>query len=427
MRSPSVDRAADFDSTATLVMHCQSVLSGSDLMFDLSAIQSALVQFGLDGWLLYDFRGSNVLAQRVLQMPAGFHGSRRYYYFIPAKGTPVKLVHRIETEVLDHLPGDKDVYLRWQELEVSIQKLLAGQKIVAMEYSPRNGNPYISRVDAGTVELVRSFGTEVVSSGDLISLFESVLTDDQLHSHLEASKVTNAAFDRAWRFIAEEIRRAGAVEEMAVSDEIMRHFAEHGLTTYSPPIVGVDANGGNPHYSTGTGADTTIREGRFVLIDLWAKQDKPGACYSDLTRTGYVGTSVPQKYTEIFNIVAAARDAGIGCVREAFAAQRDLMGGEVDDAVRAVIEQAGYGPYFCHRTGHNLAQEVHGNGTHMDNLETNETRRLLPRTLFTIEPGIYLPEFGVRSEVDVYIHDNGEVEVTGGPLQTAVVAILAEY
>ena len=252
-------------------------------------------------------------------MPAGFHGSRRYFYFIPAVGTPTKLVHRIETDVLDHLPGEKNIYLRWQELEVAVQKMVTGHQSVAMEYSPRNGNPYISRVDAGTVELVRSFGCEVVSSGDLISLFESVLTDEQLRSHLAASQVTNSAFARAWKFIADEVRQNGAVEEMAVSDEIMRHFSEHGLTTYSPPIVGVDANGGNPHYSTGTGKDTTIREGRFVLVDLWAKQTTPGACYSDLTRTGYVGKTVPEKYTEIFNIVAAARDAGIACAEAAFA------------------------------------------------------------------------------------------------------------
>ena len=396
-------------------------------MFDVSAIQAALTEFGFDGWLLYDFRGSNVLAQRVLQMPAGFHGSRRYFYFIPAKGTPAKLVHRIETGVLDHLPGDKVIYLRWQELEAAVQNLVAGHKVIAMEYSPRNGNPYISRVDAGTVELVRSFGCDVASSGDLISLFESVMTEAQLQSHLAASEVTNAAYGRAWKFIADQVRSVGHVEENAVSDEIMRHFAEHGLTTYSPPIVGVDANGGNPHYGTGTGAQTKIQEGSFVLIDLWARLNKPETIYSDLTRTGFVGTTVPEKYTKVFNIVAAARDAGIECVKSAFAAGRPLTGGEVDDAVRDVIESAGYGQFFCHRTGHSLAQEVHGNGTHIDNLETHETRRILPRTLFTIEPGIYLPDFGVRSEVDVYIHGDGRVEVTGGPIQRAVVAILGEY
>ncbi len=395
-------------------------------MFDLKSIQSALSEFGFAGWLLYDFRGSNVLAQRILQMPHGFMASRRYYYFIPASGTPRKLVHRIESDALDHLPGDKVIYLRWQELEAAIQAIVAGHKNIAMEYSPRNANPYISRVDAGTVELVRSFGCEVVSSGDLISLFESTLTDAQLKSHMEASQVTNAAYARTWKFIADQVRAHGFVEEMAVSDEIMRHFAENKMTTYHPPIVGVNSNGGNPHYETGTGADTKIVEGSFVLVDLWAKLDKPGSIYSDLTRTGFVGTVVPEKYTKVFNVVAAGRDAGVECVKSAFAAGRQPQGWEVDDAVRGVIEAAGYGKYFCHRTGHSLAQEVHGNGTHMDNLETHEARRILPRTLFTIEPGIYLPEFGVRSEIDVYIHANGRVEVTGGPIQTAIVAILAE-
>ncbi len=396
-------------------------------MFDLKSIQSALSEFGFDGWLLYDFRGSNVLAQRILQMPHGFMASRRYFYFIPASGAPQKLVHRIESDALDHLPGDKVIYLKWQELEAAIQAIVGQHKTIAMEYSPRNGNPYISRVDAGTVELVRSFGCEVVSSGDLISLFESTLTDEQLTSHLEASKVTNAAFARTWKFIADQVRNHGFVEEMAVSDEIMRHFAENRLTTYHPPIVGVNSNGGNPHYETGTGAETKIVEGSFVLVDLWAKQDKPGSIYSDLTRTGFVGTSVLDKYTSIFNIVAAGRDAGVECVKSAFAAGRQPQGWEVDDAVRGVIAAAGYGKDFCHRTGHSLAQEVHGNGTHMDNLETHETRRILPRTLFTIEPGIYLPEFGVRSEIDVYVHADGRVEVTGGPIQTAIVAILAEF
>lgn len=396
-------------------------------MFDLKAIQSALCEFSFDGWLLYDFRGSNVLAQRILQMPQGFMGSRRYFYFIPASGTPKKLVHRIESDALDHLPGDKMIYLRWQELEAGMQNIVAGHKNVAMEYSPRNANPYISRVDAGTVELVRSFGPDVVSSGDLISLFESTLTEAQFQSHLEASEVTNAAFGCAWKFIADQVRTHGFVEEMAVSDEIMRHFAEHQMTTYHPPIVGVNGNGGNPHYETGTGTDTRIMEGSFVLVDLWAKQDKPGAIYSDLTRTGYVGKSVPDKFTQVFRIVAAGRDAGIACVKSAFAKGRPIQGWEVDDAVRGVIEVAGYGPDFCHRTGHSLAQEVHGNGTHMDNLETHETRRILPRTLFTIEPGIYLPEFGVRSEIDIYIHADGTVQVTGGPIQTAIVAILEEF
>lgn len=397
------------------------------MTFDLRLVQTSLCESEFDGWLLYDFRGSNILAQRILQMPDGFTGSRRYFYFVPASGTPQKLVHRIESDVLDHLPGEKIVYLTWQELEAGIQRMLSGVRTVAMEYSARNANPYISRVDAGTVELVRSFGSEVVSSGDLISQFESTLTDDQFRSHMEASALTDAAFGKAWKFIASEVRAHGEVQEQAVSDLIMQHFADNQLTTYHPPIVGVGPNGGNPHYETGTGPNTVIREGSFVLIDLWAKLDRPGAVYSDLTRTGYVGTEVPDEYSRIFRIVAAARDAGIDCVRSAFASQQPLQGWQVDDAVRAVIQNAGYGPNFCHRTGHNMAQETHGNGTHLDNLETHETRRILPRTLFTIEPGIYLPEFGVRSEVDILVHADGTIEVTGGPIQMEVVPILKEY
>lgn len=400
---------------------------GSNPMFQLSDIQAAVRNCGFDGWLFYDFRGSNILAQRILGMPAGFHASRRYFYFVPANGMPVKIVHRIESDVLDHLPGDKVVYLRWQELEAAVGQAVRGCSTVAMEYSPRNGNPYISRVDAGTVELVSSCGPTVVSSGDMISIFESVLTEQQYQSHLAASEITDSAFSKAWQFIAASVRNHGSVDELAVSDVIMQHFAAHNAITYSPPIVGVDANAGNPHYATGTGRKSKIQEGSFVLIDLWARLDQPAACYSDLTRTGFVGTSVPEKYSAIFNIVAAARDAGVECVRAAFSSGRPLTGGEVDDAVRSVITRAGYGDAFCHRTGHNLAQEVHGNGTHLDNLETRETRRILPGTLFTIEPGIYLPEFGVRSEINVYIHRNGQVQVTGGPVQTSIVRILGDH
>lgn len=394
-------------------------------MFDLRQIQTALTALSIDGWLLYDFRGSNVLAQKVLHMPAGFMASRRCLYFIPAEGEPQKIVHRIESDVFDHLPGTKTIYLRWEDLESAVGSAVRGFRQVAMEYSPRNANPYISRVDAGTVELVRSFDIKVVSSGDLISMFESTLTDDQWQSHQQASLLTDAAFDRAWRFIADSVRGSGGTTESEVRDVIMDHFAEHDLTTYHPPIVGVNGNAGNPHYETGTGTETEIRDGDFVLIDLWAKLKTPRAVYSDLTRTGYVGTTVPDRYTQIFRIVAAARDAGIRCIQDAFAAGRPLQGWQVDDAVRGVIADAGYGEQFCHRTGHNMGEEVHGNGTHLDNLETHETRRILPRTLFTIEPGIYLPEFGIRSEIDIYIHGDGRVEVTGGDVQTEVVAILA--
>jgi Xaa-Pro aminopeptidase len=394
-------------------------------MFSLDSVQQALRQFGFDGWLLYDFRGSNVLARRVLGMDQMPITSRRFFYCIPATGEPKRLVHRIESGALDHLPGSKSVYLKWQQLESEIAKLVGGMKRVAMEYSPRNGNPYVSRADAGTVELVKSFGIEVASSGDLIQLFEAAWDDEQIESHFAAAKVTDAAFDVVWNFIADEVLSRGETNELAVQQVIMDHFAKHKLTTYHPPIVGVGPHSGDPHYETGSGENTTIRRGDFVLVDLWAKLDQPRSVYSDLTRTGFVGDTVPEKFTNVFNVVAAARDAAIACVKKAFAEKRPLQGWEVDDACRAVIVAAGFGDAFVHRTGHSIGQEVHGNGANIDNLETHEERLILPRTCFSIEPGIYLPEFGVRSEVDVFVDADGNVHVTGGELQTAVVPILA--
>jgi Xaa-Pro aminopeptidase len=392
-------------------------------MFDLHAIQSALRDFGFDAWLLYDFRGLNVLATRVLGISPEAIGSRRFFYCIPAEGEPRKLVHRIEAGALDHLPGGKTVYLKWQELEAGVGELVRGVRTVAMEYVPRNANPYISRVDAGTVELVRSFGVDVVPSGDLVQLFEAVLDEEQRTSHFEAARHTDSAFERAWRFIADGVRAGGSVEEAAVRQVILDHFAEHGMTTYHPPIVAVGPHSGNPHYETGTGENTQIRKGDFVLIDLWAKLEQPRAVYSDLTRVGFVGDRVPEPYEDIFRIVAAARDAAIECVESAFRERRPLQGWQVDQAARDVIEQAGYGDYFVHRTGHSIGQETHGNGANMDNLETREERRVLPGTCFSIEPGVYLPEFGVRSEVNVLIDPDGTVHVTGGERQTSVLAI----
>lgn len=396
-------------------------------MFDLGAVQSALQQFQFDGWLLYDFRGSNQLACRIMQLADDSMGSRRCAYWVPVTGTPVRIVHRIEDSALDHLPGEKIVYLRWQEWESAFANCLRGQQRVAMEYSPRNGNPYISRVDAGTIELVQSCGVEVFSSGDLIQLFEAVWSQEQWAMHQEASVQTNAAFDLAWNMIAESVRSGSGVEESDVCDAIMEHFHTHKMTTYHPPIVARGTHSGLPHYETGTGADTRIREGDFVLIDLWAKMDRPLSVYSDLTRTGFVGSEVPEKYTRIFEIVAAARDAGIAKVKNAMSSNTPLPGADVDDAVRQVIEDAGFGEYFTHRTGHSIGQEVHGNGAHIDNLETREDRLILPNTCFSIEPGIYLDEFGVRSEVDVYVNSDRTVHVTGGLIQSEVIPILRDY
>ena len=394
-------------------------------MFNLKDVQAAIQEFGFDGWLLYDFRGLNVLALRVLDIPPDKIGSRRFFYFVPAQGTPRKLVHRIEPAALDHVPGDKIVYLTWQELEAGVERLLDGCRKVAMEYSPRNGNPYISRVDAGTVELVRSFGAEVMSSGNLVQYFEARWTDEQWQMHLEADRLNQSAFELAWNMIRDHVQNGRRLTECQVQDRVMQYYADHGMTTYHPPIVGVGPHSGDPHYAPQPGHDAEIRAGEFVLLDMWAKMDRPGGVYSDLTKVGFVGREVPTTYSDIFNIVAEGRDAGIAKVREAFAAGRPLTGGEVDDATRAPIVRAGYGEYFVHRTGHNIGQETHGNGTHIDNLETREERLIMPRTCFSIEPGIYLPEFGVRSEINVFVDAQSQVHVTGG-LQTEVLPILRD-
>jgi len=393
-------------------------------MFDLEAVQGSLREFGLDGWLFYDFRGSNLLARRVLGLDQKAPGSRRFFYFVPVTGVPRKLVHRIETAALDDLPGAKSVYLRWQELEAGVAQLLLGSRRVAMEYAPRVSNPYVSRVDAGTIEVVRGCGVEVVSSGDLIQQFEATWDDAQWQMHLEAEKVTKSAYDLAFPLIAERVRAGGTIRETEVQSAIMDHFHRNGLTTYSPPIVAVNAHSGDPHYEPVAGRDGTIGQGDFVLIDLWAKLDRPRAVYSDLTRMGFVGDVVPTKYEDIFAVVARARDAAIACVREASTAGRPLKAWEVDAAGRRVIDQAGYGDHFIHRIGHNIGQEVHGNGANMDDLETHEERLVLRRTCFSVEPGIYFDDFGVRSEVNVFVDGGGAVHVTGG-LQTKVLPILA--
>jgi Xaa-Pro aminopeptidase len=394
-------------------------------MFDLNAIQSALRELGFDAWLFYDFRGNNPVAHSILKLEGGMN-SRRFMYLVPARGEPRKLVHRIEQGALDSLPGKKSVYLTWQELDAGVRELVSGHKKVAMEYSPKNAIPYVSIVDAGTIELVKSTGVDLQSSGDLIQIFEAAWSDELWKMHLEADKVTQSAYDVAWKMMADGVRRGQPYREVDVQKGIMDHFAAHKLTTYHPPIVGVGPHGGDPHYEPVPMKDSPIDKDDFVLVDLWAKVDRPGGVYSDLTRVGYMGEKVPEKYTKVFDIVAAARDAAFECVRAAFKAGNPVYGWQVDDAARNVIVKAGYGDKFVHRTGHSIGHEVHGNGANMDNLETHDERRVLKRTCFSVEPGIYLPEFGVRLENDVFVDGDGQVHVTGG-IQKEVVPILAQY
>jgi Xaa-Pro aminopeptidase len=351
--------------------------------------------------------------------------SRRWLYWVPAIGEPRKLVHRIESSALDHLPGAATVYLAWEEFEWGVASLVRGASRIAMEYSPRNAIPYISRVDAGTLELVRSYGVQVESSGDLVQKFEAAWTERQWQLHLEASRHTDSAYHKAWSYIVERIRRDGSVRETEVQRVIVDHFHAHGLFADHSPIVAVNEHSGDPHYEPSSQHDGVIRSGDFVLIDLWAKVNQPDGVYSDLTRVGFVGETVPEKYQRIFHIVVSARDAAIQLVRERMASGEPLHGWEVDRAARSVIEAAGYGDKFIHRTGHNIGRETHGNGANMDSLETKETRLVLPRTCFSIEPGIYLSDFGCRTEVDVFIDDNRRVHVTAGELQRHVFPLLA--
>lgn len=383
-------------------------------MFSLDSVQAALRQFQLDGWLLCDFRGRNVLAGRVLGLTAG-HSTRRWFYWIPAEGTPVKLVHRIESGALDSLPGDKRVYLRWQELEEGLAAMVPSGGRVAMEYSPRNSIPYVAQVDAGTVEVVRDLGAEVVSSGDLIQVFEAVWDKAAWQSHQMASQRVLGAFDHAWAYIAAEVRRRGEVRESEVQDALMRYFDQQGLVTDHPPIVAAGPNSGDPHYAPQAGSDAAIVPGSFVLLDIWGKLREPGAVFADYTRVGYLGDEAPEPIRRVFEIVTGARDAAIDRVRQAFARGDRLCGWQVDRAARDVIDKAGYGEAFIHRTGHSIGQETHGNGANMDDLETHDERQVLPGTCFSIEPGIYLNEFGIRSEINVYVDADGNVHVTGNP------------
>lgn len=392
----------------------------------IAEIQQALSEVsGLDGWLFYDFRGSDPLAYRVLRLDPSQHVTRRWYYWIPAQAIPAKLVHRIEPHTLERLPGTTTLYVGWDEQRGYLGRILHGVKRLAMQYSPMNAVPYISRVDAGTVELVRSFGIEVVSSADLVQRFEAVWDDAQLASHREAADKLRRIVDEAFRFVATSLPARTTLNEYGLQQFILSRFGEHGLITGSPPIVAVNAHSADPHYSPGPRGSWAIGPGDLVLIDLWAKRPEPRSVYADITWTGYVGPAVPSRQREIFEIVREARDAALAFVRTRVAAGDFPCGWEVDEVCRQVIRKAGYGERFLHRTGHSIGEEVHGNGANMDNLETRDGRRLIPRTCFSIEPGIYLTgKFGIRSELDVYLSDR-EALVFGQPLQIEIVPILA--
>ncbi len=387
----------------------------------IPAVQRALKEDGLDGWLLYDFHGSNPIARRLTGLDtASKMTTRRWYYVIPADGEPKKLVHAIESYNLDHLPGAKTVYSQREKLAAGLRQVLGGLKRVAMEYSPGNAIPYVSRVDAGTVEAVRQLGVEVASSGDLVQRFEAVWSDEALQTHQQASARLYRIKDRTFDLIRGR-GRTDRLTEYAVQQAMVQWFAEEGLVTDSAPVVAAQENAGNPHYMPTAHQTRAIGEGEVVLLDLWGKLSSAGAVFADITWVGFTARQVPDRYARAFEAARDGRDAAIALVKEAAAAHRELRGFEVDRACRTVIDQAGYGTDFIHRTGHSLGTEVHGNGVHMDDYETHDERRLIPGTGFTIEPGVYTAEFGVRTEVNMFI---GERHATvTGPAQTEFVLL----
>jgi Xaa-Pro dipeptidase len=395
--------------------------------FDLTGVQKALRTAGLDGWLFYDFRGSDPLAKRILKLEARTASTRRWFYYVPANGEPVKIVHAIEQARLDELPGKKLVYAPWDVLQKDIKDtLLAGAKgkspKVAMQYSPYGDIPYIARVDAGTIELIRGFGVDIISSGDLIQQFEAVWNADQFAMHKTANEKTYQIIQEAFGEIKRRVNAGIPTTEYDIQQFMNTRFGEEGMTQDFPD-VSVGANTANPHYGPSKEKSAPITKGDFVLFDVVSKLKKPKATYADLTWVGYVGDTVPDKYVKVWNVVRDARDAAFNFVRSAMRGKRPITGAEVDDVSRGVIKKAGYGEYFTHRTGHNIGEEVHGSGTHIDNFETKDTRRILGRTCFSIEPGIYLTgKFGVRSEIDVFVTEDDAISVT--PMQTEIIAIL---
>jgi Xaa-Pro aminopeptidase len=389
---------------------------------DVPAVQEALRDEGLDGWLLYDFHGLNPIAARLANTDEGGKmATRRWFYLIPATGEPRGLVHAIERHNLDGLPGRKTVYAGREQLEAGLEELIDGLRQIAMEYSPDCAIPYISRVDAGTIELVRRRGVEIRSSGDLVQRFEARWDDRALASHRAASAALYRIKDRAFEAIAQRTRDRVSTREYDIQQLMTGWFRDEGLVSDSAPVVAAQENAGNPHYLPTAAHSRAIGVGELVLLDLWGKRAVNDAVYADITWVGYTGAKVPEEMVRAFSAIVAARDCAIELVREGTRNGRDLRGWQVDRAARDVLERAGYGPYVLHRTGHSLGTEVHGNGVHMDDFESHDDRRLLPGTGFTVEPGLYFETFGVRTEVNVFV-GAGEAEVTG-PAQTDIMQL----
>jgi Xaa-Pro aminopeptidase len=389
---------------------------------DVPAVQRALRAEGLDAWLLYDFHGSNPIAAKLAGLVGGAHmTTRRWYYLIPAAGEPRGLVHAIERHNLDGLPGEKIVYAGRRQLDAELSRLLAGVSRVAMEYSPDCAIPYLSRVDAGTAEAVRRRGVEIFSSGDLVQQFEAAWDAAQLASHRSASEALYRIKDGAFAAAAAALRDRRGLTEYALQQQMVAWFEEEGLVSDSPPVVAIGANAGNPHYLPTAEHTRPIVADEVLLLDLWGKRTGSGAVFADITWVGLTGRTVPAEPARAFRAVAEARDAAVALVEEASRTGRDLRGWEVDRAARTVLERAGYADHILHRTGHSLGESVHGNGVHLDDYETHDDRRVLPGTGFTIEPGLYFEEFGVRTEINMF--RGAQDAVVTGPRQMEIITL----
>ena len=390
---------------------------------NIDAVQQALAVEGFDAWLLYDFHGSNPISHRLAGMDTSAHlATRRWFYLIPQSGEPQALVHAIERYNLDHLPGAKTVYSGRAQLHAGLATLLAGKRRVAMEYSPNCNIPYVSRVDGGTIELIRSFGVEVVSSGDLIQRFEAKWDDRAIASHRTASAALYRIKDRAFEEVARRLKDGVATTEYDIQQKMVGWFKDEGLVSDSAPCVSAQENAGDPHYLATASKHRVIRKDELVLLDLWGKLEAPGSVYADITWMGFAGSAIPEKMTRAFAAIADARDAAVSAIQDAARAGREVRGFEGDQAARKVLIGRGYEDAILHRTGHSLGESVHGNGAHLDDWETHDERRLIPGSGFTIEPGLYFRDFGVRTEINMVWTAAGP-EVTG-PRQKAILSLL---
>ena len=381
---------------------------------NLDLIQQALRERKLGGWLFCDFRNRDQVAYRILGLDGGKMTTRRWFYYIPAKGEPRKLAHSVEKARIDALPGAKTIYLPWEQLHSSLKKMLGSPKKIAMQYSAKNNIPYVDLVDPGIVELVKSFGHKVVSSADLVQLFEAAIGEEGYRLHKEAGTIVDRIRAEAFEQIHRSVAGGSPATEYDIQQYIMRRFKESGLVTDDPPMVGVNDHPADPHFENTPENARQLKRGDTVLIDMWAKKNVPRGIYYDITWVGFIGDEPPAKYVEIFNTVKAGRDAAIEFVKASFSKGKACYGWQVDDACRGVVKKAGYGKQFVHRTGHSIGEEVHGNGVNIDNLETKDERQLMPGSLFSVEPGIYLEgEMAVRTEINMFIRHDGVPEVTG--------------